>query len=146
MMKKDQSPNKQHNEITQHFFEEVNANEKQLTLLAEIAQNFSNSLDISQTLQNAIERFMQYLNSEAASIFLLESNNSELVCVRCAGPVDISGIRIPSEKGIIGNAVNSRKSQMIRDAQNDPNFSKLVDVDTGFITRSILAVPLVVND
>lgn len=146
MMKKGQSPNKQHNEITQHFFEEVNANEKQLTLLAEIAQNFSNSLDISQTLQNAIERFMQYLNSEAASIFLLESNNSELVCVRCAGPVDISGIRIPSEKGIIGNAVNSRKSKMIRDAQNDPNFSKLVDADTGFITRSILAVPLVVND
>ncbi len=145
-MKKGQSPNKQHNEITQHFFEEGNTNEKQLTLLAEIAQNFSNSLDISQTLQNAIERFMQYLNSEAASIFLLESNNSELVCVRCAGPVDISGIRIPSEKGIIGNAVNSRKSQMIRDAQNDPNFSKLVDVDTGFITRSILAVPLVVND
>jgi sigma-B regulation protein RsbU (phosphoserine phosphatase) len=146
MMKKGQSPNKQHNEITQHFFEEGNTNEKQLTLLAEIAQNFSNSLDISQTLQNAIERFMQYLNSEAASIFLLESNNSELVCVRCAGPVDIAGIRIPSEKGIIGNAVNSRKSQMIRDAQNDPNFSKLVDVDTGFITRSILAVPLVVND
>ena len=146
MMKKGQSPNKQHNEITQHFFEEGNANEKQLTLLAEIAQNFSNSLDISQTLQNAIERFMQYLNSEAASIFLLESNNSELVCVRCAGPVDISGIRIPSEKGIIGNAVNSRRSQMIRDAQNDPNFSKLVDADTGFITRSILAVPLVVND
>ncbi|SVC45732.1 uncharacterized protein METZ01_LOCUS298586, partial [marine metagenome] len=146
MMKKGQSPNEQHNEITQHFFEEGNANEKQLTLLAEIAQNFSNSLDISQTLQNAIERFMQYLNSEAASIFLLESNNSELVCVRCAGPVDIAGIRIPSEKGIIGNAVNSRRSQMIRDAQNDPNFSKLVDVDTGFITRSILAVPLVVND
>ena len=146
MMKKGQSPNKQHNEITQYFFEEGNANEKQLTLLAEIAQNFSNSLDISQTLQNAIERFMQYLNSEAASIFLLESNNSELVCVRCAGPVDISGIRIPSEKGIIGNAINSRKSQMIRDAQNDPNFSKLVDADTGFITRSILAVPLVVND
>ncbi len=145
-MKKGQSPNEQHNEITQHFFEEGNANEKQLTLLAGIAQNFSNSLDISQTLQNAIERFMQYLNSEAASIFLLESNNSELVCVRCAGPVDIAGIRIPSEKGIIGNAVNSRRSQMIRDAQNDPNFSKLVDADTGFITRSILAVPLVVND
>ena len=76
MMKKDQLPNKEHKEITQNFFEEGNANEKQLTLLAEIAQNFSNSLDISQTLQNAIERFMQYLDSEAASIFLLESNNS----------------------------------------------------------------------
>ena len=135
-----------HNEVTQQLFEEGNSSEKQLTLLAEISQNFSNSLDISQTLQNAIERFMQYLNSEAASIFLLENNNSELVCVRCAGPVDIAGIKIPSGKGIIGNAINTRKSQMIRDAQNDPNFSKSVDAGTGFKTRSILAVPLVVND
>ena len=131
------------NEVTQQLFEEGNSSEKQLTLLAEISQNFSNSLDISQTLQNAIERFMQYLNSEAASIFLLENNNSELVCVRCAGPVDITGIKIPSDKGIIGNAINLRKSQMIRDAQNDPNFSKLVDAGTGFETRSILAVPIV---
>ena len=134
------------NEVTQQLFEEGNSNEKQLTLLAEISQNFSKSLDISQTLQNAIERFMQYLNSEAASIFLLENNNSELVCVRCAGPVDIAGIKISSDKGIIGNVINTRKSQMIRDAQNDPNFSKSVDSDTGFKTHSILAVPLVVNN
>jgi len=134
------------NEVRQQLFEESNSSEKQLTLLAEISQNFSSSLDISQTLQNAIERFMQYLNSEAASIFLLENNNSELACVRCAGPVDITGIKIPSDKGIIGKAISMRKSQMIRDAQNDPNFSKLVDAGTGFETRSILAVPLVVND
>ena len=94
------------NEVTQQLFEEGNSNEKQLTLLAEISQNFSKSLDISQTLQNAIERFMQYLNSEAASIFLLENNNSELVCVRCAGPVDIAGIKISSDKGIISRVIS----------------------------------------
>ena len=144
-MKKNKLNDRQ-NELTQQFFEQSDSSEKQLTLLADISQNFSNSLDISQTLQNAIERFMQYLNSEAASIFLLENNDTELVCVRCAGPVDITGIRIPSDKGIIGNVISTRKSQMIRDAQSDPNFSKLVDVDTGFKTRSILAIPLVVND
>ncbi|MCZ6802804.1 MAG: hypothetical protein O7D86_02420 [Proteobacteria bacterium] len=47
--------------------------EEQLALLAEISQGFSSTLDISQTLQNAIEQFMEYLNSEAASIFLLMS-------------------------------------------------------------------------
>ena len=132
--------------MTQEIFKAGNSSEEQLTLLAEISQNFSSSLDISQTLQNAIERFMQYLNSEAASIFLLENKGSKLVCVRCAGPVDITGITIPSGKGIIGNAINTRKSQMIRDAQSDPNFSKLVDADSGFRTLSILAVPLVVNN
>ena len=32
------------NEVTQQLFEEGNSNEKQLTLLAEISQNFSNRL------------------------------------------------------------------------------------------------------
>ena len=65
--------------MTQEIFKAGDTGEEQLTLLAEISQNFSSSLDISQTLQNAIERFMQYLNSEAASIFL--SLNKSLLFV-----------------------------------------------------------------
>ena len=120
--------------------------EEQLALLAEISQGFSSTLDISRTLQNAIEQFMEYMNAEAASIFLLENNLSELVCVECAGPVDITGLRLSSNKGIVGKAVMTRACQMIRDVQSDPAFAKTVDMGTGFRTRSILCTPLIVNN
>ncbi len=120
--------------------------EEQLALLADIAQGFSSTLDISQTLKNAIEQFMEYMNAEAASIFLLEKDAAELVCVECAGPVDITGLRLPSSQGIVGKTVLTRRCQLISDVQSDPDFAKTVDMGSGFRTRSILCVPLVVNN
>jgi len=119
--------------------------EDQLELLAEVTQSFASSLDIDETLNNAIEKFMEYLDAEAASIFLLENANAELVCRACAGPVDISGLRLPSSAGIIGKTVKSRACQIVRDVSLDPNFAKNVDADTGFVTRSILCTPLLIK-
>lgn len=120
--------------------------EEQLALLADIASGFASSLDISQTLKNAIEQFMEYMNAEAASIFLLENNATELVCVECAGPVDISGLRLSAGQGIVGKTVKMRSCQLISDVLKDKNFAKTVDMGTGFQTRSILCSPLVVNN
>jgi sigma-B regulation protein RsbU (phosphoserine phosphatase) len=118
----------------------------QLTLLAEVVQSFASSLDINESLHNAIEKFIQYLNAEAASIFLLTDDKQELVCRGCAGPVDIDGLRLPATAGIVGKTVTTRSSQIVRDVREDPDFSNNVDKDTGFETRSILCAPLMVQD
>ena len=115
-------------------------------MLAEITQGFSSTLDISQTLKTAIGQFMQYLDAEAASIFLLDKQGSEVVCVECVGPVDINGLRISSRQGIIGKAVQSATCQLIRDVTQDPDYAATVDSGTGFRTRSILCAPLIVNN
>ena len=119
---------------------------EQLALLAEISQGFSRSLDIDQTMKIAIERFMDYMDAEAASIFLLQNNNTQLVCMECAGPVDITGLTIAANQGIVGMAVQSTNCQLISDVSKDEHFSKTVDMGTGFTTRSILCAPLIVND
>ncbi len=120
--------------------------EEQLALLADISQSFASTLDISRTLKNAIEKFMQYMNAEAASIFLLENDATELVCRECAGPVNIVGLRLSSKQGIVGKAVKTRTCQMVRDVQSDPDFAKTVDMGTGFKTKSILCVPLIIRE
>ncbi len=120
--------------------------EEQLALLADITQAFaSSSLEISDTLQNAIEQFMEYLNAEAASIFLLENEGHELVCHECAGPVDIRGLRLQSSQGIVGKTVISKECLMVRDVSKDPDFANSVDEGTGFVTRSILCAPLIIH-
>lgn len=119
--------------------------EQQLELLAEVTHSFAASLEIETTLHNAIEKFMQYLDAEAASIFLLESGDTELVCRACAGPVNISGMRLPGSAGIIGKTVLSRSCQIVRDVSKDPDFAGNVDAGTGFVTRSILCTPLIVR-
>lgn len=120
--------------------------EEQLALLADITQGFaSSSLDITDTLRNAIEQFMEYLNAEAASIFLLENDGHELVCHECAGPVDIRGLRLKSTQGIVGKTVMDKSCRMVRDVSKDPDFANSVDEGTGFVTRSILCAPLIMH-
>ena len=119
--------------------------EEQLAILAEITQSFASSLDISDTFQRAIEAFIEYMNAEAASIFLLEEEGTVLVCRECAGPVNIKGLRVKSDDGIVGKAAQTRSCCMVRDVYADPDFDETVDKVTGFITRSILCAPLMVK-
>ena len=117
-----------------------------LELLAGIGQDFAASLDISDTLGKALERIAGYLGAEAASLFLLEDDDRTLICQACYGPVNIRGLRIGAEQGIVGRSVHENICQMVRDVRLDPDFARQVDDDTGFRTRSILCAPMSVKD
>lgn len=119
--------------------------ERQVELLAEVIQSFATSLNLQDTLRNAISSFIVYMGAEAASIFLMENNNTELVCHQCAGPVDIAGLRMDANQGIVGKTVREQRCQIVRDVHRDSDFEASIDAGTGFITRSILCAPLVVR-
>lgn len=119
--------------------------ERSSVFLAGLTQDFASSLDINETLKHAIDRFMDYLDAEAASIFLLEEDESALVCRECAGPVDIRGLRLEPDQGIVGQTVQHNEAKIVRDVSRNPSFAAVVDEDTGFVTRSILCAPLSVR-
>ena len=87
--------------------------DQQLALLARMSQEFTTSLDLEETLNHAIAQMMDYMNAEAASIFLLDNNDSELVCRACAGPIELIGLRLAADHGIIGNTVKQNQVQMV---------------------------------
>lgn len=112
-------------------------------LLAALTQEFASTLDIDETLRHAVDRCLAHLGAEAGSIFLLEGER--LVCRACAGPVDIRGLTLPAAEGIVGQAVTRNEARMVRDVAREPAFAATVDAGTGFVTRSILCVPLAVR-
>jgi sigma-B regulation protein RsbU (phosphoserine phosphatase) len=114
----------------------------QIELLATIGWDFAASADLEQTLNNAIRRTLQHLDAEAGSIFLLDEAAAILECKACAGPLDITGLKLESGKGIVGRAVASNQLQTVLDVVKDSGFNQSVDLQTGFITRSILCAPL----
>ena len=113
--------------------------------LAKLTHEFASSLDIDETLKGAIDRFIVYLDAEAASIFLLEEDESALICRECAGPVDIKGLRLEPDQGIVGQTVSQNGAKIVRDVSKNPSFAAAVDEGTGFVTRSILCAPLSVG-
>ena len=117
-----------------------------LEFLAVIGHDFASLLDISDTLSKALNRIVTYMDAEAASLFLLEDDERELTCRACFGPVNITGLRLAADAGIVGRSVQENVCQIVRDVKNDPDFARSVDDRTGFDTRSILCAPLSVKD
>lgn len=115
----------------------------EVALLAQIGWDFAaESADLDETLRHAIQRILHYLDAEAGSIFLLDEETRQLACRACAGPLDITGLRLEVDHGIVGRAVSSNCLQMVRDVAQDLSFNGIVDAQTGFTTRSILCAPL----
>jgi len=120
--------------------------EAHLELIAEMAEDFAGSLDVDVTLARALERITRHLDAEAGSIFLLEPDGEHIVCRASTGPVDLAGLRLRRDEGVVGRAVRCNACELVRDVLQDPNFEASVDRETGFTTRSILCASLSVRD
>ena len=113
-----------------------------LAFLAELSQALTQSLDLDRTLRLAVTRIARFMQAEAVSLFLVDPSTGLLVCRNCAGPVDITGLKLTVGQGVVGRTVSDNATQIVRDAQNDPRVHQSVDAETGFVTRSILCTPL----
>lgn len=122
-----------------------NADGALAAMLADLIQDFASSLEVEETLQHAVERIVAHLEAEAASIFLLDDARGTLVCRRCAGPIDIAGLALAADEGVVGESVGSGRVQIVRDVGQSARFAAHIDRHTGFVTRSILCAPLSVR-
>lgn len=113
-----------------------------LAFLADLSETLAVSLDLSQTLSEAVNRIADFMDAEAASLFLLDEGGDMLECRVCVGPIDIKGLRIPLGQGVVGRAVADNQNQIVSDALSDTRVDRSNDSDTGFITRSLLCAPL----
>lgn len=116
---------------------------EQLKLLADLSQEFVQSLNIDETLDYAVEHISEYMDAEAASVFLYNKQNKKLICRASFGPVDIKGVDVDVHNSLVGKAMLTAQCQLIRDAKSDGSYNCSVDKLTGFQTKSILCTPLV---
>jgi sigma-B regulation protein RsbU (phosphoserine phosphatase) len=113
-----------------------------LDFLAELSQALALSIDLDKTLSMALDRIADFMQAEAASMFLVDPDTRQIECRLCVGPVDIVGLKLEAGQGIVGRAVADNMTQIVRDAQTDARVNVRVDAETGFVTRSIICVPL----
>jgi sigma-B regulation protein RsbU (phosphoserine phosphatase) len=115
-------------------------------LLAKMTQDFAVSMDIETTLERALAMIAAHLDAEAGSLWLVESEATEIACHACVGPHPITGLRLPVTEGIVGRSVRENLCQRVLDVAKDPHFSQTMDAQSGFVTRSILCAPMRLSD
>jgi signal transduction histidine kinase len=115
--------------------------------LYEVGQRIASTLDLEQILRESTSRITEVLGAESSTLMLVDETHGELVFSIPAGPAMelLREQRMPLDKGVVGWAVSHRTPVIISDPANDPRFYSAVDQMTGYRTKSILAVPLIVQ-
>ena len=110
--------------------------------LLKFAEAISVELDLDQLLARIVAASAELLEAERASLFVHDPVKGELWSRVTAGE-RVAEIRFPDDTGIAGAAFASGASIAVNDAYADPRFNPAIDARTGFVTRSLLAVPVV---
>ena len=59
------------------------------------------------------------------------------------GGADLTGMSLAAGEGIAGTVVEQEKTTVVKECQSDPRWAGRFDEATGFVTRSMICVPLV---
>ena len=112
-------------------------NERLAAILA-ISQKMNSQRDLSSLLDLIAREATSLLDCERASIFLLDRERNELWSKVALGSEEI--LRFDARRGIAGNTALTGNTINVRDAYSDPRFYTAIDDQTGYRTRTVLAV------
>ena len=108
----------------------------------QITQELSNADSLDNALAASLDIIIQCLNSEGGTIWLLDRDSDRLFPIFNRGTVDISGITIENGQGVAGAVVKSGEAIILEDVCRDERFTRSVDEESGFVTKSIICAPL----
>jgi GAF domain-containing protein len=96
-------------------------------------------------LRSVVEATVTLFDAEAASIALFDPASGRLVFEVAAGEQGqgVIGLSIPPDQGIAGYTFTTGQALALADVEHDPRFGRNVAERTGYVPRSIVAVPLV---
>ncbi len=114
---------------------------RETELLLSIARRISAMDSLNTVLEELISLTVAELGAERGSLFLNDPATNELYS-RVAQDTHQREIRFLNTTGVAGYVFNTGKGVVVHDAYSDPRFNRSVDEQTGFVTRSILCVPV----
>ena len=135
--------------VKARLLQETQQRAHQLSTLNELTRQLTSTLELEPLLQYILENAVNILNCEAGSLFLVDEQTEDLIFKVTVGPpssADLIGQRVPAGSGIVGRAAKQRAPVVENQAQTSPSHFVATDHQTGFTSKSLLAVPLLFKD
>ena len=113
----------------------------------EFSKILVSTFDMEGLIRTVVAKFNELIPASNWSIFLLEPETQELHFFVVVGLDNqtVKDLRLKVGEGIAGTVALDGKPIFIKDVRADSRFSSKVDDMTGFQTRSIICLPLVVR-
>ncbi|MBM3239769.1 GAF domain-containing protein [Candidatus Poribacteria bacterium] len=124
--------------------------ESEIEHLYRIEKFMESMTDMDRLLEVIIREGRAVTAAESCSLALYDENSDELyfyVAIGEGGEQEVERklkcIRMKMGVGIVGWTAVNMKPANVTDVYNDPRFYRQADKQTGFVTRSILSVPMI---
>ena len=108
--------------------------------LVQMAKGLTGNLEIHGLFSSVMTHAKELMEVDRSTLFLYDKESHELWSKVADGA---EPIRIPAALGIAGAVCMSREVLNIRDAYADKRFNQGIDKQTGYRTKTILAVPII---
>ncbi|HYR92337.1 MAG TPA: GAF domain-containing protein [Terriglobia bacterium] len=113
--------------------------------LAELLLDVSNKIALAGNLNESFDVLAQIaasaVNADRASIFLSDAHTGEL-CTRAISGKFTRELRMLNHLGIAGHVYTGGRGIIVHDAYSDKRFNPDLDKKTGYVTNTVLCVPL----
>ncbi|MFC1914265.1 HD domain-containing phosphohydrolase [Chloroflexota bacterium] len=124
-------------------------NKARLDLLYEVSKKVSSTSRLARLLERVVQMTQCTLKAAASSVLLISDSDEEqeLVFEVVGGPAGkaLRHAKINARNGIAGWVARTGKPAIVNDVAKDPRFDKTIDLTTGFVTRSIICTPMIVQ-
>lgn len=119
----------------------------ELIALNEIGRALTSTLDLKQILKQTTLLVQRALQSEGASLWLLDDNRLELILIASSGlgAETVTGFRLSIEQGIAGLVARTGEHYIASDVAQDRNYFEQVAQMSSYTPHSILCLPVQVK-
>lgn len=117
---------------------------QQLMACVEIGKALTSTLNMDQILVIILKRLNQLIRAKNWTLFLLDPQTRKLHFEVVVGldKRSIGNMQIKLGEGIAGTVALTGEPMLVPDVHKDPRFNGRVDHVTGFVTRSLICLPL----
>lgn len=125
-------------------FDSLRARNRQITAVHAAARLLSSTIDLDDRLRDILAVSMEAVSAAAGSIFLYREATDKLVFQYVAGSqaAELLGKEIDAHEGLAGAVFQSGQPRIDNQPRESANFLSEFDHRSGFVTESIVTVPL----
>ncbi len=114
-----------------------------LARILEVTRELARPIELESMLYQVVDAAKELLDAEGGTVwqYLPDDHVVEMCVAR-----GLDAIRVPSDRGIVGECVRTHALINVPDCYADPRFDRNVDRTSGYRTRCMLTLPLLGHD
>ncbi len=110
----------------------------------EITRLLQEAESLEDALRTSLNEVVKAVGAEAGTIWAYNATGDKRIYPSFwIGSADLTGMSLAPGEGIAGTVIQQGKPIVVRDCQSDPRWAGRFDAATGFVTKSMVCVPLI---